>query len=838
MANKSTRLPGTEFESAGNRARSVTGGSPGSAGFNNTTATDIGAGALVALEAYQKINMERDAVTSVKVETEAVTSAEKAMAELDPMAADYLDKVKQISGDAAKSALETSGITTTAVRDDLERRMTRHAAGAELTAIKLRKDAVNKESLLTAKDAMNATSAKIRNDPANANAYLAEHQADMERLKVGMDPNTLRAFSRAAADDFAKNQVIGYAEKGNFGGARAAIKAQAEHLDTSVITGLSSYVDGKESKARADGDRARTANAATVLLDIEDQFNGRKEINPNTRENLDAMKARGAISAEQHLMAVKTWNNENQRYQIDAKKNATAAEQLATGTISSQENADRGFSTQFGNIPFGRIAIQGTPEQRALGIGLATSMAAGSGYLPTEMKNLIANADNITNPQQSGTVAYAAEAMDAIEAKAPGKIAGVTLSDTGVVNRVRSEAKRLMQDGIPKDEAYKQAAQTQMPKDKITIQGENDLREVATDKLKKLNPTNEALTAVTTFAERNIPFIATPEISAAMGQVWERTFKEAMVSTNGNEERAKALAAKKIQDTYGPTKVGVLDAKQPTALTHDGFPARQNSDGSYSTEVSITVTNPKLNGGKPTNIPSLWGGKEVSEDEAIGRAIKSGNKYQSFGSIEEAVKAAEDRSEKGGAGADTTPYSGYGSDVLGIYNPSGTTGMSGQGKVTIQAYPPEKYMNFPTLNADQKSKMIMHELDVINKKLGIAPNPSKDAGGAPVVQLVPDAQTADDVRKGVPPSYQYRVLRGDIYEPVPTQNGPLRYRVPSTTDQVKDNPVYMEAERNRLDADTKARAKDIELKKNVPDDAADERAKRMRDEGRRAKGSR
>jgi hypothetical protein len=38
--------------------------------------------------------------------------------------------------------------------------------------------------------------------------------------------------------------------------------------------------------------------------------------------------------------------------------------------------------------------------------------------------------------------------------------------------------------------------------------------------------------------------------------------------------------------------------------THDGYPARKNADGSYSTELSITVTNPKLNGGKPTNIPS------------------------------------------------------------------------------------------------------------------------------------------------------------------------------------------------------------------------------------------
>ena len=90
-------------------------------------------------------------------------------------------------------------------------------------------------------------------------------------------------------------------------------------------------------------------------------------------------------------------------------------------------------------------------------------------------------------------------------------------------------------------------------------------------------------------------------------------------------------------------------------LTHDGLPARQNADGSYSTEVSITVTDPRLNGGKPTNIPSLWGGKEVDENTAVKNALSSGKAYQAFGSIDEAVSAAQSRSQAGGAGAAPTP---------------------------------------------------------------------------------------------------------------------------------------------------------------------------------------
>ena len=88
-----------------------------------------------------------------------------------------------------------------------------------------------------------------------------------------------------------------------------------------------------------------------------------------------------------------------------------------------------------------------------------------------------------------------------------------------------------------------------------------------------------------------------------------------------------------------------------SAKTHDGYPARKNADGSYSTELSITVTNPKLNGGKPTNIPSLWKGKEVDEDTAVENALASGKKYDSFSTIPEAVNAAKERSKAGGAGA-------------------------------------------------------------------------------------------------------------------------------------------------------------------------------------------
>lgn len=744
--------PGGLFESTGNRARQLSAGNPGAGNFNDRTATDFAAGIAGLSAVIEGIQLQRDSVKSVGVETEVTVQAQKDTAALNPLDPDYQTQVKNVWDAAKKRAME-SGITSTAVADDLAKRMDRHGAAMQIAAVGETKAAVNKQAQLVYKDAVDAQNAKIRNDPANANLYVDEFKADAERLKVGMDPVAFEAVSRNAADEFAKNQVIGYAEKGNFGAAKNALKAQAPHLKTEVVTGLSNYIDGKESKARADGDRARTANAAGLLLDIEDQFNGRKPIDPNTRERLDDLKAKGMISPEQHLTAVKTWNNENQRYQVDAQKNAKAAEELTTGTLSSQENADRAFANQYGNIPFGQIAMNGTPEQKAAGLLLATTMASGSGYLPSQMKNLISNADNITNPKQAAAVSYAAEAMDELEAKAANKIAGVTLSDTGVVNRTRAEAKRLIADGVPKQEAYTMAAQTQMPKDKMTLQVENDLREMTKVDFsqKKIDPAKEALkAAVPGFVENYVPFMA-PETAPAMGAEWRRVYEEAFVATNGNKERAKALADKKIGETYGTTKVGVVDARQ---FTPSADPAATYAGPYAATYVGAGVT---------------------------------------------------------------------------------SEGMVGSGKATVQKYPPERYMPFPNLSEEQRAKVIMAELDAFNKKHNVAPSPAKDRPGAPVVQLLPDAQTEADIRAGRPPSYQYRVLRGDLYEPIQTGNGPLRYRVPSNPDQLKDNPAYQAAEKARIDDFNKKQALDIELKTAVPDAAADERVKRMREEGKKLK---
>lgn len=76
-----------------------------------------------------------------------------------------------------------------------------------------------------------------------------------------------------------------------------------------------------------------------------------------------------------------------------------------------------------------------------------------------------------------------------------------------------------------------------------------------------------------------------------------------------------------------------------------GRPMLANRDGSVSTEESITVTDSRLNGGLPTNIPSIWGGRRLNEEQAISTAAKSGQNFKSYDSIAAAVQAARERSD-------------------------------------------------------------------------------------------------------------------------------------------------------------------------------------------------
>ncbi len=105
------------------------------------------------------------------------------------------------------------------------------------------------------------------------------------------------------------------------------------------------------------------------------------------------------------------------------------------------------------------------------------------------------------------------------------------------------------------------------------------------------------------------------------------------------------------EDT-GIAAASALGAEDTGVPTTGERPRVQNEDGSVSSELSITVTDPAINEGKPTNIPSMFEGVKRPQEEAIRRIVEAGGKdpetgreLPAFDTIEEAVAAAQERSD-------------------------------------------------------------------------------------------------------------------------------------------------------------------------------------------------
>jgi soluble lytic murein transglycosylase-like protein len=139
-------------------------------------------------------------------------------------------------------------------------------------------------------------------------------------------------------------------------------------------------------------------------------------------------------------------------------------------------------------------------------------------------------------------------------------------------------------------------------------------------------------------------------------------------------------------DESGTTPVIATPSGTPTTLPGTTKPI-QNADGTVTTERSITITDPRINGGKPTNIPTVWGGQIVSDEQAIKNAVQSRTLYPSYPTIDAAVSAAKQRSNDLGAGKITSV--GGASGVGGTEPPPQPTDLvtvtDQWGNVTIQS---------------------------------------------------------------------------------------------------------------------------------------------------------
>lgn len=86
-------------------------------------------------------------------------------------------------------------------------------------------------------------------------------------------------------------------------------------------------------------------------------------------------------------------------------------------------------------------------------------------------------------------------------------------------------------------------------------------------------------------------------------------------------------------------ELGSLFAHSDANLKNKTFIKRP--DGRISTVFSATVTDPRINAGAPTLIPTIWNGKELDPQAAAQMALMSKRRWPKFPSIEVAGQIAQ-----------------------------------------------------------------------------------------------------------------------------------------------------------------------------------------------------
>lgn len=110
-----------------------------------------------------------------------------------------------------------------------------------------------------------------------------------------------------------------------------------------------------------------------------------------------------------------------------------------------------------------------------------------------------------------------------------------------------------------------------------------------------------------------------------------------------------------IDELYHPPVPGVgalpykslkLNSPAPVGVTRPFMSGEYmlNPNGSWSSEMATTVSHSELNGGRPTNVPTLWlrDGKpvRVTDDQAARLAAQSNLSFPAYNSLAEAQRAS------------------------------------------------------------------------------------------------------------------------------------------------------------------------------------------------------
>lgn len=395
-------------------------------GFNNARGalvnpnvpTPSGAGAFGALasgfdqlaELERINNARRDALRSVEVEGEFERSTDEALAELNPLDADYSDQVREIYRQASEDAAVTADFVTPQAEADLAINLTARSEGAITAAQLLRRETLEKEALRLLRVAQDDVFAKIRQDPDGTAAYLAEFARKAGKVNESISPELLPALAEAFADQALIAQAEGLAQAGRFDEARALLDENQGELTPQIFRNAKGRIRTIENDLRADQNAATDGIVADLEIKILKTVTAGGDLDEMEKE-VEAAKTAGLFENREQtrVRLVRMIERARRAQQQNLADRLAVQQKLLTGEgLATKKEATLAWDMAVEQLD-PEVSVDEVLDRAAL-------FAAETGWLPPRLAQQIKNAERVEDPT---LLAAGAQVYDRIVERAP-----------------------------------------------------------------------------------------------------------------------------------------------------------------------------------------------------------------------------------------------------------------------------------------------------------------------------------------------------------------------------------------------------------------------------------
>lgn len=513
----------------------------------------IASGFEALAQAEHEDDVKRDNIKAVQVEGAFQREVDAGLAQLDPLASDYADRVQDLLNSAKETATSGADFLTSDVAEITDKRLTAQVESFRTLAQQDRRTAIEKVAINERRQGMDTALANIRKDPGAVGVYITKFTQDLQRLNTSISPLEQLKFADEFSDATLIAQVEGLALAGRFNEARDLADLQETELSPKQFRALKKRIRSIETQGRQDSEvenASEIADLEIAVLNEADPDKARGMVEAAQERGLFAGKENKRVVLERSILA-----KEKKQREL-AEERATILLKVPTG-LDSQDEADKLWAMIVENQKPLLDTLQPEEREAAL-LQMAVNLAPQIGYLPTPLKRIIENAEHVEDP---AVLARAGQYYDAIRAVAPG-------INMGAGDRAKGVSAAVERLGFKYEDAASYILQ-RFPDEKVLA-----------FRVKIFDTVNEDFVAKDQLAELfDVDAGQVPDQAAIK---YEQTLR-LMFNQSGDMAVAQEVTNRTMKERFGLTSVGTPDSAYLTE-----FPPERFTPGVAGTSLTQT----------------------------------------------------------------------------------------------------------------------------------------------------------------------------------------------------------------------------------------------------------